>query len=524
MHARIDLSQLAVTRAPSIEAAPVQRRHLLTRLALPCLLLAGFAGLLLYAAREMFSPPRPVTVIPVLSARGDLEQPTDTPLFRAAGWVEPRPTPTLVSALAEGVIEDLLVVEGQDVKKGQTVARLIADDARLGLESADADLKLREAELVAAQAVLTGATARLDQPFHLKAELADAESALARSESDAATLELQIQAAAARQDLARNELDTMRRSGVGTPQVQTQKARNELTAATAAVEELQTRKKRLPVEIAALKSKQTALQEKYTRKIDEVRQVDEAKAQVGVAQARVRQAKAARDAADLRLKRMAVVAPADGRVLSVVARPGTRLGGLSTAALASAETVLTTYDPARLQVRVDVRLDDVTKVRPGQKVKIETAAMQGQTLDGEVLVVTSQADIQKNTLAIKTSITNPSQTLKPDMLCQVTFLAPPRTSGPKPSGSEPYRLLVPRQVVDTSAGNGVWVVDLLSGTARRRTVELGLAMGELVEIVSGLSLSDKPIVGGREGLQEGSRVRVVGEDETLGITRGTAKR
>ena len=234
----------------------------------------------------------------------------------------------------------------------------------------------------------------------------------------------------------------------------------------------------------------------------------------------MRQAKTARDTARLRLDRMEVKAPASGRVLALVARPGMRLTGLNPGSLHDSSTVLTMYDPASLQVRVDVRLDDVTKVFPGQKARVESAAAPGRAIEGRVLLATSQADIQKNTLSVKVALVNPPASLRPEMLCQVTFLSPPRPAADDKK-REPYRMLVPRQLVDnTGAGPALWVADRLSGTARRRTVELGLSAGDLVEVVAGLDTSDKVIVGGREGLREGARVRVTGEDETLGIGAG----
>jgi multidrug efflux pump subunit AcrA (membrane-fusion protein) len=64
------------------------------------------------------------------------------------------------------------------------------------------------------------------------------------------------------------------------------------------------------------------------------------------------------------------------------------------------------------------------------------------------------------------------------------------------------------------------VADRLSGTARLRRIEVGFAVGELVQVLSGLDPSDKLIVGGRDGLTDGARIAVVGEDETLGVVRG----
>src|SRR5438046_2519026 len=83
----------------------------------------------------------------------------------------PRPTPILVTALAEGVVDKLLVVEGQEVQAGAVVAHLIDVDARLALKAAKADLQLRQAELNGAQAALQAARTNSDKPVHLEAML-----------------------------------------------------------------------------------------------------------------------------------------------------------------------------------------------------------------------------------------------------------------------------------------------------------------------------------------------------------------
>jgi RND family efflux transporter MFP subunit len=528
MGTKVDLQQLAGERNPVTlspchlvtlsSAVILSPKRLLTRFVLPGLLLLGFASLVAYAAREGLSPPRAVTVIPVTTSQGAMDAPPDTPLFRAAGWVEPRPTPTIVTALAEGVVEHLLVVEGQEVKKGQTVARLVEADARLALESAEAEVELRESDLASAKTALIAARARHELPVHLQAELADAETALARAESDLLALPNALAGAEARHLYAQRDLEGQRRSGSAASAISLDKARSDLRSAEAALRELQTRQKRLPVEIVTLKAKQQAQKLKLDRKIDEARQLGEGQAGVKAALARLRQSKAARDAARLKLERMEIKSPTAGRVLGLVARPGTRLNGLITSSLQDSSTVVTLYDPTSLQVRVDVRLDDVGKVRAGQKVRIETAALPEQPFEGEVLLATSQADIQKNTLSVKVAIRNPPPTLKPEMLCQVTFLAPPRPARTSPDGNEPYRMLVPKQLLDSSGGSPrLWVADQQTGTAHLRPVELGLSSGDLVEVVSGLAAQDKLIVGGREGLKDGSRVRVTGEDESLGI-------
>ena len=203
-------------------------------------------------------------------------------------------------------------------------------------------------------------------------------------------------------------------------------------------------------------------------------------------------------------------------MLSVEARPGQSLTGINPHSSQGSSAVVTLYDPKSLQVRVDVRLEDVPQVLIGQPAHIETAALSAP-IAGEVVSVTTRADIQKNTLQVKVAVTDPPEVIKPEMLAKVTFLAP---ASPVSEGSEeesPLRLFVPQTLVqDADGGQAVWVADLTQGVAERRSIQIGRgATAEgLAEVTTGLQLTDKLIVGGRESLSEGVRVRVTGEDRT----------
>ena len=141
----VDLTQLAIDRSDSASSGGRARQRLLTRYVLPAGLLVGFLSLVGWSTREMLFPPKAVTVLPVLAAEAQIHA-EGSPLFKAAGWIEPRPTPVRVAALAPGVVSELLVVEDQAVKAGAPVARLVKEDAELTLRRAQADLQLREAE------------------------------------------------------------------------------------------------------------------------------------------------------------------------------------------------------------------------------------------------------------------------------------------------------------------------------------------------------------------------------------------
>jgi multidrug efflux pump subunit AcrA (membrane-fusion protein) len=515
MNPNVDLRQLAIRRESGVSPLPVLRRHLLTRYLIPAGVLLGFAAVFAWAARDSLLSAQPVTVVPVLTSRAAVQQ-GGAALFQAAGWVEPRPTPVLVTALAEGVVEQLLVVEGQEVQAGAPVAKLIEADARLALQAAEADLRLREADRDAARAALAAARTNNTQPVHLQAPLAEAEAMLAQKETDLADVPFQRRTAQAREQLARRDYEGKAQASGALAGITLQAAQKELETATAAVEQLVVREERLKREVAALAAKRDALRKRLELKTEETRQLTEAAANLQAAEARVQQAQVAVDAARLRLERMVVRAPTGGRVLALLARPGMRLMGLAPGSLHDSSTVVSLYDPASLQIRADVRLEDVPHVRPGQPVRIETPAVPGG-LDGVVLQATSQADIQKNTLQVKVAVTAPPPVLKPDMLVQVTFLAPAAPDAPAIE-TETLRLLVYRQLVESGEGGArVWVADQAVGVARVRTVKLGSAVSDLVEVVEGLTPADKLIGGGREGLRDGQRIVVTGEDVTLGV-------
>jgi RND family efflux transporter MFP subunit len=527
MNPNVDLRQLAVRREPSANGEAkkpsARRRNLLTRYIIPGAVLLGFLGVVAWSARGSLLPSRPVTVVPVLTTRAEVQN-AGAPLFQSAGWVEPRPTPIVITALGEGVVEKLLVVEGQEVKAGEPVARLIEADAKLALHHAESELQLREAERASAQVNLKAAQTRVAQPLQLQAALAEADATLARSETELANLPFQLRAAESRQKFAKVNLDGKTAVAQTVAGFAISQAQSDLDSATASAEELKGRQVRLEREVQALTCRRDALRKQLELKTEETRQAGEAEANLKAAEARLQQANTAVESARLRLDRMTVRATQDGRVLSLVARPGTRVMGLGLApgSLYDSSTVVMLYDPHMLQVRADVPFDQVPRVLSGQPVRIETDAVPGGPLEGEVLFKTSQADMQKNTLQVKVMVKSAPVDLKPDMLVRLTFLAPatPKTKGEK---TEQIRFLVPKQLVENGEGGSrVWVADQTAGVARARTIKLGTgSSGDFVEVVEGLAETDKLIASGREGIKDGERIRVTGED-TQGVAAGSS--
>jgi RND family efflux transporter MFP subunit len=514
----VDLKQLAVERTAPTASAKTRPRAWVSRFVVPAFIIGGFLGIAGWAAREHWLPAQPVTVVPVIMTKAEVQQ-SGTPLFQAAGWIEPRPTAVMCTALVEGVVDELLVIEGQEVTVGQPVAKMIDSDAKLLLREAEATLNLRQAERDAMQAALTAADQNLKQPVQLEAAHAEAEATLANIETELKNLPYLVDVAESRLKLAKLDYESKKSIGDAIAGRTLQKSLSEMESATAALEELKQRRPNLEKQQQASQRRCDALHTRLKLKTDEQRAVDEAKANLAAAEAKVQQAVLAVETVQLRLDRMTVKSPINGRVLALNAQPGRRLMGINAASERDASTVVTLYDPQQLQIRADVRLEDVRQITLGQPVQISTAAT-NEPMTGKVLAVTSLADIQKNTLQVKVGIDRPSLMVRPEMLAQVVFLAPETPNAKIAAAEQPLRLMIPKELVIKDEGStSVWLADSAQGIARKQPVTLGKASTEqLVEVTGGLTALDKLIVRGRETLTDGTRIRVSGADEQLGIS------
>jgi len=510
----VDLTQLAVDRATSLPSGIGTRKNILTRYLLPAFLILGFLTLIAWASRDLLLPPREVRVIPILATQADVRA-EGSALFNAAGWVEPRPTAIRVAALASGVVEKLLVVEDQNVKAGEPVASLVREDAQLGYQRSIADRELAEAELDQAKAALVAATTRFNQPVHLQAMLAQADVELAKINTSLKNLPFETQRAQSRVDFAKRDFDRNVSAGTSVSHREIDEAKTEFETAGALLQELQDRESSLKKEAIAIGQRREAINVQLQLLADEIEAKDRAAAQVAAAGARVKQMRVAEAEAELRLNRMTIRAPVDGRVFQLVGLPGARVGDGVMTAMAGHDgaTIISMYQPKSLQVRVDVRFEDIPKVSLLQPVRIDNPALE-EPIMGSVLFVSSEADIQKNTLQVKVGIEVPPDFFKPEMLVDVTFLAPKIKNARKLETKQEMRLYLPGQFIGQGEGGPfVWLADQSAGVARRISITRGSdGNGGLVEIKSGLDIGSRVITSGADGLKDGDRIKIVGED------------
>ncbi len=476
-------SVLRVSTSHSTEASggvPRPPGRWKTRVLLPALLLAGMAMGSAYAARDALWPAVEVEVIPVVV--GDASTARAAPrgggvMVQAPGWIEPEPFATRVAALREGVVASVLVLEGQAVEAGQVVVRLNEDDVRMAMTKAEAQLAHAQADLEAAGRAL-GQVGESSQQLaaegsawaELAAELAKlpAETAV----HEAKVSQLQIQLNARRQAVQQNVVSP----------VQVELLEASLRAAEA---ELEATRRQEAVLVARLDWRRSEL-----------------KSNLAMAQARLQVAQAERQQAAMALARSEIVSPMTGVVLSRQVEPGSHVS----IAEPESTTVLRLYDPAKLQVRVDVAQAQAGRIGVGQPAQIVVDGLPEHAFTGHVTRVMHEADIGRNTLQFKVSIDQPLPQLKPQMAARVRLLASVEPGdASSPNGQ---RMFAPVRIVGSEPGSAaeVWLVDHQQ-RAGLRSITLGeLRQGQWMEIRSGLNPGDRLIANPPADLKPGQRV------------------
>jgi multidrug efflux pump subunit AcrA (membrane-fusion protein) len=476
----VDLSALRIEH----ERPP--RKPLGPRIALGVLVVIVL-GVIASFVVPLMAPVRVVQTAPVRAA--GVAAATGTSVAEAAGWVEPDPFPVVVRPLVSGVLEELPLLEGHAVKKGETVVgRLVSAERLAKRDAAVAELKRREAEVVAAQVALKWARSLLEQKADVKTAEVNARHHvdITKNKADAARAAL----AAARADRDRWAADLRGQEKLaeagGTYPVALAKARAGLQAAQARVTQAEE-------ELDTLESELVRDKELHAIAKDVLDDPRALKAAVENADTRLKTAQALRDAARVEVETAereldwcTVKAPMDGVVMRLVAAPGAHVGP-------SGEGIVALYDPRKLQARIDVPLASVGRVEVGQEVAVRTEVL-GKPTKGVVIRVQRESDMLKNTLQVKVRLIDPDPILRPETLCRASFL-----SSGKEAEAGPALFVVPAAAVRNGA---VFVVG--DGRARRVPVEKVGDRGSDAVVKGVLSATQRVIL---DAVEEGERVR-----------------
>ncbi len=208
------------------------------------------------------------------------------------------------------------------------------------------------------------------------------------------------------------------------------------------------------------------------------------------AKAAVAVSKAVLTEARERLERAVIRAPMAGVLNDLLVEPGEYVGG--------GAPVAEVVEIDRLKAVVHLPERDVVHVRVGQEARVLVEAIEGGELAGKVTYIDACGDEMCRTFRTEITADNRGRRARAGLIARVVLLRQTVEDA----------IMIPLvSVIPTEKGYQVYV--LSDGKASRRDVEIGLIVGDRVQVVRGLKGGEKLIVDGHRMVGDGSPVRVV---------------
>ncbi len=139
-------------------------------------------------------------------------------------------------------------------------------------------------------------------------------------------------------------------------------------------------------------------------------------------------------------------------------------------------------DLSRVWVLADAYESDLARIRLGMPATLSLQAFPNRTFSGKVIFIDPVLDPKTRTAKVRIEFPNPHGELKPEMFGEVTLQMPSREG-----------LTIPADAVIDSGTRKVVFVSLGQGKLQPREVKLGVASGDLVEVLSGLEPGDRVV-------------------------------
>jgi len=403
-----------------------------------------------------------------------------TSLVTASGEIKPRNYINIgTNAIAPSRITEILVVEGQQVRRGQLLAQLEAVQPEAEVAAQRASLSSTEAESAASEASLRAAD---EQIRTLQASLDRAKAELERAKINFSRTDKLYK----EKLIAQSEYDTKR---------------IELEAGEAAVREAEARITQSRAQRAQLAANLSAAQKR-----------------IALSQANLRRAQ------DV-LKRTQAVSPIDGMVTNLPVRVGeTVVPGIQNS---PASLIMTIADMSLITAEVKVDETDIVNVKLDQIADVTIDAIPNKTFKGKVIEIGNTAILRSTGLAASQSaissqeakdfkvvvaLTEPPSEIRPGLSCTAKIVTATRQK----AVAIPIQALTVRQKGDLEAKDeknvqaavkmdpaeekarkeeiqGVFVVQ--GEKAVYRKVDTGITGATDIEVLSGLKSGDEIITG-----------------------------
>jgi membrane fusion protein (multidrug efflux system) len=257
----------------------------------------------------------------------------------------------------------------------------------------------------------------------------------------------------------------------------------------------------LKAQVAQAEAERDVARQSLERTTQLIAQNAASQADLENADANARSKTAAYELLRTRLERTVVRAPFAGLV-------GRRL--VSVGDYVSPQTPLITLqsvNPQQAVFQVPERYAD--RLRTGQLVSFQVAALPGRNFSGEVFFVDPVVELPGRTILIKARVPNPERRLQAGMFIEARLATDIR----------PNAVVVPEDAL-LPIGGAIFVWAVKDGAAERREATIGVRTAGWAEVISGVNAGDTVVVGGAERLFPGAKLMAQVVDRRRGQPTG----
>lgn len=206
-------------------------------------------------------------------------------------------------------------------------------------------------------------------------------------------------------------------------------------------------------------------------------------------------AKATRSLAELDLKEATITAPISG----YIAERNAKVGNLSESF--QRERMFHIVQQKELYGIVYLPEKELSKVHKEQKAALDLTAFDGVDIQAFVERISPVIDSNTGTFKVTLRVPNPDNLLKSGMFAQVKLNYETKQNV----------VLLPRKAL-LAIDDSINVFVVKDGIASKKAVTVGYQEGEVVEILSGLTGSEKVVITGHQNLRDQAPVEVVNDD------------
>lgn len=196
--------------------------------------------------------------------------------------------------------------------------------------------------------------------------------------------------------------------------------------------------------------------------------------------------------AQIQLAKMNIVAPFTGVITELpYYTKGMRV--------ASGSHMVTMMSYNKMYIEINLPEKNIAEVKTDQKVLVTNYTLPEDTLTGSVTELSPAISSETRTFSGIIEIQNPALKFRPGMFVKADII----------TASKDSTIVIPKDVI-LSGGRGKYVFVVgRNSNADDRWITTGLENQDYVEVLEGLEINDRLIVGGFETLRDNSKVKII---------------